>query len=197
MYLFENPVWGGTKIGVLHAAASKSTNLPLGTPIVSGGHDYLCAALAAGSIKEGSLLNVIGTYEIAASFHASPETRKFTDNHRTFIDMHVIPHLYSFSTERIGSIQFDWVSNLIHTEGRSDETNWGVIYDKIDQLPAPFCRTKELFVPYILGKLFPNQKAHVRGGYLGVSGDSTPASLLRAAIEAICFEFKENDQISI
>jgi xylulokinase len=189
--LFGNPVWSGTKIGVINTKAAENTHLPLGTPIVSGGHDYLCAALAAGCIKEDSFLNIIGTYEIVASFHASPETRKFTEYHRTFIDKHVIPHLYSFSTERVGSVQLDWVSNLIFSNGQSNESNWDAIYDEINQLPDPFSHTNEIFVPYVLGKLFPSQIHYVRGGYLGVSADSTPASLLRATIEAICFESKK------
>jgi sugar (pentulose or hexulose) kinase len=187
---FGEPVWGGTKIGVLRSSAAESTNLPLGTPIVSGGHDYLCAALAAGCIQKNSLLNIIGTYEIVASFHDVPQTGKFTRGHRTFMDKHVVPNLYSFSTERVGSIQFDWVRDLIAPHKQLSEKNWAVIYNEIKQLPAPFQHTKEIFIPYVLGQLFPHHKPYVKGGFVGVSEASTAAALLRAAIEAMCFESK-------
>ena len=54
----------GTVLGGVTRAAAAATGLAAGTPVVLGGHDYLCGALPVGAIKPGVILDVSGTWEI-------------------------------------------------------------------------------------------------------------------------------------
>ena len=54
----------GTVLGEVTPAAAAATGLAVGTPVVLGGHDYLCGALPVGAIKPGVILDVSGTWEI-------------------------------------------------------------------------------------------------------------------------------------
>ena len=55
------PLPSGVVAGRVTAEAAAVTGLPAGTPVVAGGHDHICAALAAGVIAPGTLLNSSGT----------------------------------------------------------------------------------------------------------------------------------------
>jgi xylulokinase len=64
-------VESGTQIGTVSAAASRLTNVPAGTPVVAGGHDHLCSALA---LRAGTTRTVdsTGTAEVAVTPTLSP-----------------------------------------------------------------------------------------------------------------------------
>jgi xylulokinase len=67
---------GGTVVGPLTPSAAGETGLPVGTPCVTGGHDHLCAAFAAGAGAPGVLADSCGTAEavvlIVDGFRADP-----------------------------------------------------------------------------------------------------------------------------
>lgn len=50
-----------TVIGHVTAEAAQQTGLAEGTPVVTGGHDHLCGALAAGAVETGRFLDSSGT----------------------------------------------------------------------------------------------------------------------------------------
>ena len=54
------------------AAAAAATGLPEGTPVVLGGHDYLCGALPVGVFQPGMVLNVTGTWETVTTVTDRP-----------------------------------------------------------------------------------------------------------------------------
>jgi xylulokinase len=53
----------GTVIGAVTPEAARSTGLAVGIPVSAGGHDHICAALAAGVIAPGMVLDSAGTAE--------------------------------------------------------------------------------------------------------------------------------------
>ena len=46
------------------AQAAAATGLPAGTPVILGGHDFLCGMLPVGAFKPGVVLDVMGTWDI-------------------------------------------------------------------------------------------------------------------------------------
>lgn len=60
----------GTIIGVVNVHAAEETGLAPGTPVATGGHDHLCAALACGLVAPGQILTSCGT--AAAVFALTP-----------------------------------------------------------------------------------------------------------------------------
>ena len=89
----------GEYIGKLTA---KDCGLPVGTPVFAGGHDYLCAAYAAGCYKQGDIINVLGTYEMTAAFFEAPQKNFDEANILSFMDHHTFPGRYTITAEHLG-----------------------------------------------------------------------------------------------
>jgi len=92
----------GEFIGELTAGAAKMCGLPQGTPVFSGGHDYLCGAFAAGCAGEGDVINVLGTYEMTATFFSKPKKDFYNHNFFCFMDNHTYPGSFTITTEHLG-----------------------------------------------------------------------------------------------
>jgi xylulokinase len=190
--IFGRIVNGGDFIGDVGNDVMKITGLRSGLPVFAGGHDYLCAALAASCYQPGMLFNIEGTFEIVATFHSSPITIPAATNTRSITDIHVVPGIYSLMVERIGAGQVEWLKSLFYPqfEDPNLENNWETIIGEIDQIsdnePGP-----EVVIPHIFGMLFPRLDDAARGALLGISPKTTRASIIKSAIIASCFESRQ------
>lgn len=184
---FGTVVDGGEYIGKITPKISEVTGLPIDLPMYSGGHDYLCAALAAGCSKPGQIFNIEGTFEIVATFHKSPLIRFPTDQTRAIMDLHVVPQAYSFIVERIGAGQIEWLMNLLYPLRENTKRDWDTVFNEINDIPDSIMQ-EEFFVPYIYGMLFPKFKDGFHGGILGINNTSTRSSIMRSAILSHCLE---------
>lgn len=188
------PVWSGTYLGDVTSLAAQETGLPEGTGVHLGGHDYLCAAFATGCTSPTSILNVTGTYEIMASFHAEPQNRREIADHRAMIDHHVFPNRYSLMVEAIGAGQTEWLRRTLAVPDKSGQVRlpeWGPLFAALESLPGSLGSTPEIFIPQIYGRHFPVRQTDVRGGYIGLTNRTTSVSLLRATIEGLAFQARQ------
>jgi xylulokinase len=62
----------GTLLGEVSATAAAATGLPVGTPVILGGHDYLCGALPVGAFKPGAVLDLT-VCSLGPCLHAPPK----------------------------------------------------------------------------------------------------------------------------
>ena len=185
-----SPVPSGRLLGPLTAAAAMETGWPEGTPVYLGGHDYLCAALAAGCTTPATLLNISGTFDIVAAFQDTPDVRR--TEQRTIVDHHVVPGMYSVMAEAVGGGQAEWLRRQLLGAGSGGGTaGWERLLDELGALPPPFTATREAFVPHLFGRWSPSREDASYGSYVGLSGDSTGASLLRATIVGTCFQSRQ------
>ncbi|MCL2420914.1 MAG: FGGY-family carbohydrate kinase [Defluviitaleaceae bacterium] len=92
----------GDYLGCLTASAAKDCGLPADTPVFAGGHDYLCAAFAAGCVNEGDVINVLGTYEMLATFFNTPQKNFYDPGLQSFMDYHTYPGRYTITAEQYG-----------------------------------------------------------------------------------------------
>ena len=181
--------YSGTRIGRITVEAMRLTGIPKGVSVVLGGHDYLCAAFALGCVEEGNVLNMLGTYEIVSSFSAKPMT--YPPEVQAFSDCHCYPHRYSLTCETMAGGQMEWLRSTL--PGGEKRDFWNDIYWKIDALsPSHEAKNrKEIYIPRTFGEYFPTQNIDGRGGFIGLSPESTPASLMAAAIEGLCMYSRE------
>lgn len=70
--LLADPYPSGTPLGEVTQAAPEATGLAAGTPVVLGGHDYLCGALPVGAIRHGRGPGREGTWEIVLATTETP-----------------------------------------------------------------------------------------------------------------------------
>jgi len=183
----------GTCIGTVTGEASERTGLPKGTPVAMGGHDYLCAAFASGCVGPGRLLNVLGTYEMAASFYEALPLKGKDSAVRTFVDCHVVPGRFSYTSEVISARHTEWLRRQVFSgEGGIGGEAWSRLFAALDALPPSFEREDAggIFVPHLYGSSFPHNIPWARGGFLGVSAAADQKALLRMVIEGLCFMSK-------
>ncbi|MCJ7659938.1 MAG: FGGY-family carbohydrate kinase [Anaerolineales bacterium] len=189
---FGTIVDGGAYVGKITPKISEITGLRVDLPVYSGGHDYLCAALAADCFRPGQIFNIEGTFEIVATFHKSPIIKSSKDSTRSIMDIHVLPQVYSFMVERIGAGQIEWLKNLLFPSLENQEkqnNDWDSIFTEINEIIEDQL-SMEVFIPYIFGMLFPEFNDGIRGGILGINQSSTRSSIMRSAIFSSCFESK-------
>ena len=60
--LFPEALPSGTVLGGVTEGATKKTGLKKGTPVILGGHDYICASLAVGAFVPDVIMAVTGTW---------------------------------------------------------------------------------------------------------------------------------------
>lgn len=184
----------GAFLGEIKPAVAAETGLPDGTQVFSGGHDYLCAAFAAGCVGGNRFINVIGTYEMLASFHKKPLIGALRQDKRILIDHHTYPGSYSFTSEAICGGQVEWLRSLLHPGNlRLSDIEWDGLFKQLDALPLSFERNggHEIFIPRVFGDVFPNTDSLTAAGFLGLTPATTPTRLLRAMIEGVSFQARE------
>lgn len=176
-------VTNGARVGEVTAAAASETGWQPHTPVFAGGHDYLCAALAAGSLRPGDQMNITGTFDIVASFHTVPGNRREPARTRSMIDHHVVPDLYSWMAETLSGPLVDWFQRTV--AGGAPLTE---LTAEMAALPPPFTVTREMFLPLLWGDSFPGTSPEARGAFTGLSATTSRAGLFRAVIEGLSFQ---------
>lgn len=187
------PVDSGKPVGPLTEASAEKIGLPMTTMVYTGGHDYLCSALACNIGTGGNILNVTGTVEIIASFYGSSK-RPFPKNIRSTKDHHVVPGQVSLSLEAMGAAQVEWLyKNFLLGTGLPSGPNKDMqaCFMAMHQLPPVYSQTRELFIPQLYGRMIPKINGNLTGAYLGLSTSTDAISLLRATIEGLCFQARQ------
>lgn len=91
--LLADLVPAGSLVGSIEDATASATGLPRSLPIVRGGQDHVCAALAMGVTKPGVILDSIGTAEAFFAARDEPDmTGRFWPDELNQ-GVHVVPGL--------------------------------------------------------------------------------------------------------
>jgi xylulokinase len=179
----------GTLVGEVLPHISNTSRIPRGTKVYTGGHDYLCSSFAANGYNNQTIVNIVGTYEIMASFHDKPWQREpgNTDPIRPLIDNHVLPGKYSYQIEVYGAGQTEWLRNKIFA---ADAAQWGDCFAQLEHrdFTAP---STELFIPHLFGQIVPSVNMDAKGAYLFLTDKTDRISLLMATIEGLCYKSRE------
>jgi xylulokinase len=184
------PRWSGTYLGPLSSAAAAEMGWPQGMAVYLGGHDYPCAALAAGCVAPGSLLNVSGTFEILASFHDAPPSGHGSIAQRALVDHHVVEGMYTLMAEAVGAGHLEWLRRCL-APPKQHPSDWETLLGEMADLPSPVGRPPVLFVPHLFGRWVPDRQEAAWGCFAGLTGEAGRADLLRAIVEGICFKARQ------
>ena len=179
----------GSLVGTVLPSIVARSRIPRGTPVFTGGHDYVTSSFAAGCDSDRTILNITGTFEIMASYHDKPWQRVAdnADPIRPIIDNHVIPGKFSFQTESYGAGQTEWLRKKILG---IDDRGWGELFAQLDERENVKPST-ELFIPHVYGQIVPEVNMDAKGAFLGLTEQTDRVSLLKASIEGLCFKARE------
>ncbi len=187
----------GTPVGPLRKGITGELGLPQHTTVVTGGHDHLCAALAAGVTQPGQLLDSTGTAGVILllSNTFQPADDLLTAGCTSYA--YVLPDTYV----TLGSINFaggalEWIINLLYgqdTQSAIPEETYARALHEAAQVPIGSRGISIL--PYFLGTGTPHGKDSARAHILGLTPSHNQPELVRALMEGLGFWLRENLEV--
>jgi xylulokinase len=174
----------GVKVGEVTAQAAQQTGLPQGLPIATGGHDHLCAALAAGALDPTTALDSSGTTE---TMIVSVPTPCLTHQMMTAgygQGCHVLTDKFAINSGvPTGGAALEWLAEILKLS---------VPELLAEAQTAPVGAGDVYFVPYLRGSGTPHRDPNAQALFYGLTDTAGRAHLARAALEGICFEIALN-----
>ncbi len=180
---------GGTVIGKVSEEAAAETGLPPGAQVVTGGHDHLCGALAAGITHPGQLLDSTGTAcaicILSPTFRPEPALLAAGCHEYAY----VLPGSYVI----LGSMNYaggalEWLVKMLY--GNRDEETYARALHESAQVPRGARGVTVL--PYFLGSGTPHARHMARAAILGLKPSHDRAELVRALLEGLAFGLRDN-----
>ena len=182
----------GTVLGGVTPAAAAATGLAAGTPVVLGGHDYLCGALPVGAIKPGVILDVSGTWEIVLASIPAPVLTPAAQRTGVTVEAHVARDLYAVWGGAVSSDMLEWYRKEYGFEAKHQaEQCGGVDWDFLmaDAARSPVGARGAMFLPHMSGAGCPVVDSRSLAGFVGLSNFVTKGDMLRAIIEGLDYQF--------
>jgi xylulokinase len=182
----------GTLAGRMTPEAASQTGLPQGLPCVLGGHDHLCAALAAGAIRPGIVIDSMGTSQsalvVVKHFQTNPEVVR----HGFVCYAHVVPNLYILKAGiHAAGGAIDWLAGLL-----SAKTGQGspIPYEELEkEAQTGVGKTiGPLWLPHFIGSGTPEMDWNSRAALVGAKLNHTRGDILRGLWESQAFWLKHN-----
>ncbi len=166
----------------LSAEAAHALGLPIGLPVAAGGGDNPVSAVGIGAINAGDAFVTLGTSAAIVAITDHPAGNPASAVHSF---CHALPQRwYTMGAMLAGASCLRWVTRLL---GQPDEQ---ALLDLVHaQLPVdkPVAVSSPLFLPYLAGERTPHNDPLLRGGFMNLGHDSTPAMLGYAVLEGVGF----------
>lgn len=181
----------GTLLGEVTAAAAAATGLPVGTPVVLGGHDYLCSALPVGAFKPGVVLDVTGTWEILLTAIPAPLLSPAVQRLGVTVETHVARDMYAVWGGAVAADMLEWYRKEYGFEAQQRVMKeGGVIWDYLmaEAAASPAGARGVMFLPHMSATGCPVADSRSLGAYVGLSNFTQHSDLLRAIIEGLDYQ---------
>ena len=192
--LLCDPFPSGTLLGEVSEQASKATGLPAGTPVVLGGHDYLCGALPVGAFKPGRILDITGTWEIVLTAIPEPILTMDVQKVGITVEAHVARKMYAAWGGAVAAEMLEWFRKEFGFEARHRaEQEGGVDWDYLMSCAAgaPAGSHGVMFLPHMSAAGCPVVDARSLGAFVGLSNFASYGDMLRAIIEGLDYQFRD------
>ena len=190
--LLCDPHPSGTILGEVTDQAARTTGLAAGTPVVLGGHDYLCGALPVGGFKPGVLLDVTGTWEIVLTSIPEPRLTPEVQTIGATVEAHVARDTFAAWAGAVAGDALEWYRRELDLEAKNradadGPSAWERLMASAADTP-PGARGV-IFLPHMAGAGAPVVDARSLGAFAGLHSQTTRDDMLRAVIEGLDFQF--------
>jgi xylulokinase len=178
-------------VGEVLPGPAEECGLRAGTPVVVGGGDGSCAAVGAGSVREGSAYNYIGSSSWIALATRDPFLHP---ERRTVTFCHLVPDLYmpAGTTQAAGAC-YQWFRNTLCQEEVRAARDQGIdAYEFLNAVAGTVPPGAEglVFLPYLMGERSPHWNPSARGCFIGLTPSHTKAHLGRAVLEGVALNLR-------
>ncbi len=182
----------GTPIGAVHREAAERTGLAVGTPVVLGGHDFLCGCLPVGAFKPGVVLDVAGTWEMVVAASPKAVLNPTVRDMGWWIDSHVARGMYAAIGSVVAADMLEWFRKLYgFEESQKAAQEGGVDWDYLmaQAQAAPPGAHGVMFLPHLSGSTIPVVDPRSMGAFVGLRNLATKGDMLRAMVEGLNSQF--------
>ncbi len=181
----------GTCLGGVLPGAAEATGLPAGTPVVLGGHDYLCGALPVGAFKPGLVLDVTGTWEIILAAIPQPILSPDVQKLGVTVETHVARNTFAVWGGAVAADMLEWYrkaygSKAQYQAERCGGQDWDYLMAEASASPAG--ARGVMFLPHMSAAGCPVVDARSLGAFVGLSNFVQSGELLRAIIEGLDYQ---------
>ena len=181
----------GTLLGEVTAKAAEATGLAVGTPVVLGGHDYLCGALPVGAFAPGVVLDVTGTWEIVLTAIPAPILTPAAQKLGVTVETHVARDTYAVWGGAVASDMLEWYRKEYGFEAqqRSEKeggSDWDYLMAQASASPAG--SRGVMFLPHMSAAGCPVVDARSLGAFVGLSNFVQRGDMVRAIIEGLDYQ---------
>ncbi|MEA9975939.1 MULTISPECIES: xylulokinase [unclassified Pseudomonas] len=166
----------------LKASAAQRLGLPVGLVIAGGGGDNPVSAVGIGAIHAGDAFITLGT---SAAIVAITDHMAGHPTHAVHSFCHAVPQRwYTMGAMLAGASCLRWMTQLL---GFSDEQTLLERVHKVVPIDQPVAVSNPIFLPYLAGERTPHNDPLLRGGFMGLGYDCSPAMLGYAVLEGVGF----------
>lgn len=193
-HLFSDVFPSGTILGEVTAAASKTTGLAVGTPVVLGGHDFLCGALPVGAFKPGVVLDVTGTWEVVLACAPKLELNQRLFQAGLALEAHVARNTFAGWGGAVAGEMLEWFRREYGYEAHqksqaAGSVDWDWLMENAAKASAGCHGT--MFLPHLSGAASPVIDPKSMGAFVGLTNATTQGEMLRAIIEGLDYQFMD------
>jgi xylulokinase len=173
----------GTLAGKVSRLAERTTGLQAGTPVFVGGHDHICAAIAAGAIEPGIVLDSAGTAEALMVTLETPLPGELMAASGLCCGCHTVRDRYYLLGGLMGGGVLAWVSRIL----ADDDSPQGI--NRLMELAttSPPGANGVQFLPYLDGSGPPDRDPTAWGAWLSLGLRHTRSDLIRSAVEGLSY----------
>jgi xylulokinase len=183
----------GTKIGAVSAESAASTGLEEGTPVVSGAHDYFCAALGSDAFDDWSICDASGTWEIVSrvagrTFASEPLLRE-----GLIFEAHAARDMYGIVSFFLSGGLIEWFKEHLGLSEREEASCSGT--SPYDALGLTARRSGPgssgvFLLPYFNANGGPPDDPMCRGALFGLTSSTTRADIIHSLFEGLSYELR-------
>jgi xylulokinase len=172
-------------VGDLKEGFARETGLAKGLPVVAGGADNACAAIASGVVAPGRVALSLGTSGTLVAPSRTPE-RDARGRVHTF--NHAVDGLYYLmGVHQASGLSLRWWKDICKASS----------FNSLLQEAASREAASEglFFAPWLNGERTPYLDGGLRGAFIGLSAHHDEAHLTRALLEGVAFSFRQSADI--
>ncbi len=180
--LFAPALPSGTPLARILPEVARTTGLPIGVQVATGGHDHVCGALAVGATEPDTLLNSLGTAEALciAGRHPWLSTEIAEQGYTT--GAHVAPdRFYVLGGIYTSGASVEWIRNLL-----GDNVDYDTLVAEAESAPPGSLGVH--FQPHLRLGNPPHDDPASRGAFIGLTADVTRGILFRSVLEGLAYE---------
>ena len=177
---------GDAATGSVLANVADQLGLPMNVVVAAGGGDNPVSAVGIGAVNGGDSFISLGTSAAIVSVTETPLGNPAGGVHSF---CHALPgRWYAMGAILSGASCLRWATGVL---GQPDEAALLALVAAGLPLDAPIAPSAPLFLPYLSGERTPHNDPQVRGAFLQLGHDSTPAQLGYAVLEGVAFALRD------